>query len=150
MNALLNGWKKQMEKLEELQAWCRAASLELKGVPTSDPRYETLRSVEAAAKRLEEEIGNVEKEQDRVLTGHLQAVGPLTFTIEDGTRRVVAAAEHTAGGAADLLPADILRVWRVASVLRGSIVVGEGGPQRLTFGDAEAIDWFKVKKKGKR
>lgn len=142
-------WQKKTARLQELTDWLFAATKELKGVPATDERWPVYRRIEAAAKRLEGELPELAEQQDEDLARHLERTGPLTLEQEDRTQLIAAAHSSVAGGQADLLPADILRVWRVASALEGSVALG-GERTALRFGDAEQIRTVKLAPKKAR
>lgn len=81
---------------------------------------EVIRGRDKLLERLEE----VELEQEEALKDVLTTTGPLTLKHEDGTRDVVAAGDY----AGALLPADLLRVWRVAEVFEGDVVLHRDKP----------------------
>lgn len=145
----LEVYQKKTSKLAEVQDWLRDASLELRGAPKSDPRWATWQQVADAAKKMEREIAELELLQEAALTEHLERTGPLCLNFEDGSSRVLASRAETAGGKADLLPADLLTVWRVASVFEGSVVLG-GAAARLEFGDKPQIATVKLTAKAKK
>lgn len=147
VSPLLTEWKQKMDRLRELAEWSGRAEQELRSIPKDDKRWDVYWQVQDAAEKLETEIEQIQEKQTAALTQHLEGTGPLTLAFGDGTQCVVAAHPRTAGGTAHLLPADLLRVWRVAEVFAGSVVGHDATPQRLTFGDAQQIDWFKPKKR---
>lgn len=147
VSPLLQAWKEKMARLAEWEDWCARAEPELVGAPRTDSRWGVFDNVVDAANKLRKEIDELEQQQESALAAHLAKTGPLTVEFGDGTRKVLSAGARTAAGTADLLPADLLRVWRVATVFGGSVVGNDGQPQKLTFGDAEQIEWFKTKRK---
>lgn len=148
LQPLLDQWKVTVDKLDELQQWLVKALEEVKGARPNDPRWKVYREVEAAAERLDKELEDIERLQEEALTTYLEGSGPVTLALEDGARRILSASPRTAGGPADILPSELLRVWRVATVFQGSVALGDTG--RLTFGDAAQIAATKPKKKGRR
>lgn len=149
MEALLSDWRKKKDKLAELVSWLYQAERELKRADRKDPRWQTLSEVIAAKDRLEEQINAIEQEQETALTEVLARQGPVTLRLEDGATRTLAANRQVAGGTADLLPADILRVWRVAEVFDGSIVL-DGERAALRFGWREQLEALKQKPKERK
>jgi hypothetical protein len=129
-----------MQTLAETQSWLQAALTELKRerATATDPRWQTYNEVKQQAERLEEEILELEKQQEKELTETLTRTGALTLELEDGSHRTVSAQARTAGGGESLLPADLLRVWRVVQVFQGTILLG-GEVTSLRFGDKQAV-----------
>ncbi len=149
MEALLSNWREKKDKLCELIAWLVQAERELRGVKKADPRWQTLGEVKAAKERLEQEIEQLEQEQEAALTDRLAEEGPVTLRLEDGGQRVLSARADTAGGTADLLPRDLLAVWRVAEVFGGSVVL-DGERAALRFGWRDQLEALKAKPKEKK
>jgi hypothetical protein len=149
VEALLSNWREKKDKLAELVAWLVQAERELRGVKKADPRWVTLGSVKAAKERLEQEIEQLEQGQEAALTDRLAEEGPVTLWLEDGSTRVLAGSLRTAGGVAPLLPADLLRVWRVAEVFGGSVVL-DGERAALRFGWRDQLEALKAKPKEKK
>ena len=148
MEELLSDWREKSNKLLELIEWLRQAERELKGAPKADPRWATYNDIKAAAERLEKGIETLEEQQEAELTDHLAKEGPLTLRLEDGEYKTVSAAGKSAGGGT-LLPADLLRVWRVAEVFQGSVLLGNERAE-LRFGWREQLEALKAKPKEKK
>jgi hypothetical protein len=142
-------WQRKTDKLQEVQEWLRDATLELVGVPASDSRWATLKQVTDARDKIVRELEELETLQEAALTEHLERVGPLHLNFEDGSSRVLSSKSITAGGRADLLPSDLLSVWRVAAVFQGSVVLGEA-PAKLEFGDKAQVATVKLTAKAKK
>jgi hypothetical protein len=149
VEGLLSDWREKKDKLAALIAWLVQAERELRGVKKADPRRQTLGEVKAAKERLEQEIEQLEREQEAALTDRLAEEGPVTLRQEDGSHRVLAATNRTAGGAAGILPGDVLRVWRVAEVFKGSVVL-DGERAELRFGWRDQLEALKAKPKEKK
>ncbi len=149
MEELLSDWRKKKDKLAELIAWLVPAEKELKGADRSDPRRQTFSQIKAAKERLEQEIITLEEQQEAELTRALEESGPLTLRLEDGEYRILASSLRTAGGTAPILPAAFLKVWRVAEVFGGSVVLA-GERAELRFGWREQLEALKAKPKEKK
>jgi hypothetical protein len=150
LETLSQEWEKKTTKLAELQDWMRDAIGELhKYIPEDDERWQVYARVEAAAKKLEQEIDDLEIQMEACLTASLAANGPATLELEDGTTRILSATGRTAGGGESLLPRDFLAVWRVAKVFQGSVHFGDK-PAALRFGDAGQVATVKLAPKIKK
>ncbi len=132
LEPLLDEWREVVDRLDTLQAWLVVAYEEVKTCKPIDQRWSTYREVESAAQKLDERLEQIEKHQEEALTAYLSTNGPVTLQLQDGTRRVLSATPQTAGGTADLLPKDLLDVWRVAAVFNGSVCTDGAAVTRLT------------------
>ncbi len=150
LEPLLDEWRATVDKLDELQQWLVKAYEEVKTCKPIDQRWSTYREVESAAQKLDERLEQIEKHQEEALTAYLSTNGPVTLQLQDGTRRVLSATPQTAGGTADLLPKDLLAVWRVAAVFQGSVCTDGAAVTRLKFGDAAQIAATRPPKKARR